>query len=96
MEGTDGRYRSTEPVDALRQVLALAIASYPVLLPLFGQFKDDFSEGLDRVAETLPQITEVLRRMEKEAGEFDRHNINSHSQLTEILPELGKFFQKAT
>jgi hypothetical protein len=65
-----------------------------VLLPLFGQFTDDFSEGLDRVAETLPQITEVLRRMEKEAGEFDRLNINS--QLTEILPELGKFFQKAT
>ncbi|NMB21579.1 MAG: hypothetical protein GX979_11990 [Firmicutes bacterium] len=90
MEATDGRLREpNEAFDLLQKLLALVITGYPVLLPLFEQFQTDFKGGLQRVAEALPQITEALRGIEGESvtpGELTK-------QLTEILPELGQFFQ---
>jgi UDP-N-acetyl-D-mannosaminuronate dehydrogenase len=83
--------RSTEMLDTLRQVLALIISSYPVLMPLLEQFREEFRDGIDQVTEVLPRIAQVLGEAEVSPGTTDKL---AH-QLTEALPDLEKYFQKA-
>lgn len=51
---------STNMPDSLRQVLALVITIYPVLLPLLEQLNEEFRAGLDQVVETIPKINQAL------------------------------------
>lgn len=77
-------------LDTLRQTLVLLITSYPIVMPLLERFKEDFSDGLNQIADSLPKITEVLNEMANDPEVTNKFM----SQLMEVMPELEGLFRK--
>lgn len=85
MESTNGDLtKSSETFETLLKLLALLITSYPAILSLLEQFKEDFASGIHT-------ITEALNSIREENGDPERLT----RQLTEAIPELGKYIPKA-
>ncbi|MDI9486015.1 MAG: hypothetical protein QM372_11170 [Bacillota bacterium] len=91
MESHDtARESSSQMLDTVRQVLALMITSYPVVVPLLEELKESFRDGLERIGESLPRIQQILAElpMDYEAAE------NFTQKLVDVLPELETLFRK--
>ncbi len=91
MESHDtARESSSQMLDTVRQVLALMITSYPVVVPLLEELKESFRDGLERIGESLPRIQQILAElpMDYEAAE------NFAQKLVDVLPELETLFRK--
>jgi hypothetical protein len=59
-------------------------------MPLLERFKEDFSDGLNQIADSLPKITEVLNEMANDPEVTNKFM----SQLMEVMPELEGLFRK--
>ena len=91
MESHDtARESSSQMLDTVRQVLALMITNYPVVVPLLEELRESFRDGLERIGESLPRIQQILAElpMDYEAAE------NFTQKLVDVLPELETLFRK--
>ena len=84
-----GQDRPMLMLNTLRQILVLLITSYPVLIPVLEQFKEDFKDGLDQITESLPKITEALSKIDVDSEVTEKLT----KQLSDAVPELEGFFR---
>ena len=90
MENSIKSDRPSEMFETLRQILALMVTSYPVVVPLLEELKESFRDGLDRISESWPKVQEALAEIPLDSGAAE----NFTKQLVEVMPELETLFRK--
>ncbi|HPT82692.1 MAG TPA: hypothetical protein PLM25_02310 [Limnochordia bacterium] len=84
------RTESSQLVDSVLQICALALTSYPVIAPLLSQLRENVRETLARAANVLPRLSQALSELEVDSDVTEQ----LLDQLREAVPELEPFFQR--
>lgn len=87
---SEERTESPSALEAVMQICAFVLTSYPLVAPLLSQLREELRESFEQVVEALPRRSQALSEIEVDREVTER----LANQLLEAVPELERFFQR--